>query len=195
MWHKLVRHFGSEAQYQSYNKWLDMPVHIFRDICDWRRIPYLKGGQERRMIRQLRNLTDDRKAMERLEALIDEDLSFALFQEIERAKTTLSSEEKALIQFARSIINIREPLTRLEFAKMISNHLRETEKCLHELLFRANMAVSGVDQVFLTGGSSNLPAIQDLFAAIFGRDKVQFGDALTSVVAGLALSTARTLNG
>jgi len=195
MWHKLVKHFGSEAQWKSYNKWLDMPVHIFRDICDWRRIPYLKGGQERRMIRQLKNMADDQEAMARLEALIDEDLGFALFQEIERAKTTLSSEEKTLIQFARSIINIREPLTRLEFAKMISNHLREIEKCLHELFFRANMAVSGVDQVFLTGGSSNVPAIQDLFAAIFGREKVQLGDALTSVVAGLALSTARAPNG
>ena len=191
---KLIKHFGSETQWRSYNKWLDMPAHIFSDICDWRRIPYLKGGQERRMIRQLKSVASDREAMERLEALIDEDLGFALFQEIERAKTDLSSAEKTQIQFTKSKINIKEFLSRVEFAKMITIHLNEIEKCLHELLFRAQIRRSDVDKIFLTGGTSCVPAIQDLFISAFEKEKIELGDALSSVVAGLALSTNKASN-
>ena len=192
MRHKLVKYFGSEAKWSSYNKWMDMPVHIMSTICDWREIPYLKGGMERRMIRELKHTSNDRDALERLEALIDEDLGFALFQEIENAKTAISSKKSCLIKFKHSIIEIKELVTRLEFNQMIGKYLREIEKCLHELLYRARVSVDDVDKVFLTGGSSNVPAVYELFASTIGSNKVQLGDALTSVVAGLVLSSNMT---
>jgi hypothetical chaperone protein len=44
-----------------------------------------------------------------------------------------------------------------------------------------------VDRVFLTGGSSFVPAVRRLFASRFGKDKIRGGHEFTSVAHGLAL--------
>ena len=47
-----------------------------------------------------------------------------------------------------------------------------------------------VDAVFLTGGSSLVPAVRGLFYERFGADKLRGGGELTSVAGGLALRAA-----
>jgi hypothetical chaperone protein len=44
-----------------------------------------------------------------------------------------------------------------------------------------------VDSVFLTGGSSFVPAVRRLFEATFGTARLRGGDELTTVARGLAL--------
>ncbi len=39
-----------------------------------------------------------------------------------------------------------------------------------------------IDSVFLTGGSSQIPAVKALFAKRFGADRIRTADAFTSVV-------------
>jgi len=41
--------------------------------------------------------------------------------------------------------------------------------------------------VFLTGGSSLIPAIRDIFFRRFGHDRIATGGELTSIAHGLAL--------
>jgi hypothetical chaperone protein len=48
-----------------------------------------------------------------------------------------------------------------------------------------------VDRVFLTGGSSLVPAVRRIFEDRFGAERVQTGDEFTSVARGLALRAAR----
>ena len=47
-----------------------------------------------------------------------------------------------------------------------------------------------VDRVFLTGGTSLVPAVRNLFTQRFGEDRVQSGEAFTSVAYGLSLMAA-----
>jgi len=47
-----------------------------------------------------------------------------------------------------------------------------------------------VDRVFLTGGTSFVPAVRRLFTKRFGPERIQGGDEFTSVAQGLALSSA-----
>jgi hypothetical chaperone protein len=44
-----------------------------------------------------------------------------------------------------------------------------------------------VDRVFLTGGSSLVPAVRRLFAERFGEDRLAGGGEFVSVAEGLAL--------
>ena len=44
-----------------------------------------------------------------------------------------------------------------------------------------------VDRVFLTGGSSFVPAVRRIFATRFGEDRIQTGNEFTSVAHGLSL--------
>ena len=49
------------------------------------------------------------------------------------------------------------------------------------------MTAAGIDQVFLTGGSSFIPAIQRIFVDRFGADRIASGDQFESIAYGLAL--------
>ena len=44
-----------------------------------------------------------------------------------------------------------------------------------------------IDRVFLTGGSSFVPAVRRQFEARFGAEKIETGDQLVSIAYGLAL--------
>lgn len=44
-----------------------------------------------------------------------------------------------------------------------------------------------IDHVFLTGGSSLIPAVRRLFEQLFGENRIASGDELTSIAHGLAL--------
>lgn len=46
---------------------------------------------------------------------------------------------------------------------------------------------SEVDGVFLTGGSSFVPSLRNIFASRFGRERIVGGSELTSVAKGLVL--------
>ena len=52
------------------------------------------------------------------------------------------------------------------------------------------MPAAAVDRVFMTGGTSLVPAVRDVFARRFGEEKLVAGDELTSVARGLALRAA-----
>ena len=51
----------------------------------------------------------------------------------------------------------------------------------------SGLAAADIDRVFLTGGSSFVPAVRQIFFDRFGSSKVTGGDELTSVASGLAL--------
>ena len=51
----------------------------------------------------------------------------------------------------------------------------------------SSLTAGDIDRVFLTGGSSFVPAVRQIFADRFGDEKVTGGAELTSVATGLAL--------
>ena len=51
----------------------------------------------------------------------------------------------------------------------------------------ASVKAPEIDRVFLTGGSSFIPAIQNVFFDRFGRERVETGDQFESIAYGLAL--------
>ena len=56
-----------------------------------------------------------------------------------------------------------------------------------EALTNASLAPAQIDRVFLTGGSSFVPAVRRLFVDRFGEDKIDSGAELESIASGLAL--------
>ena len=82
---------------------------------------------------------------------------------------------------------MRIPVTRQEFEKWIAEDLRTIEQSVDSLLQNAGVDARDVDRVFLTGGSSFVPAVRKIFAQRFGKEKIRGGHEFTSVAHGLAL--------
>jgi len=85
---------------------------------------------------------------------------------------------------------IRAAVRRAEFEEWIAEDVHTLERCIDELLTTSGVNPADVDVVFLTGGSSFVPAVRRIFDTRFGADRVRSGNEFTSVARGLALRAA-----
>jgi len=66
----------------------------------------------------------------------------------------------------------------------------QIESCVETLLKSCGVDARDVDMVFLTGGSSFVPAVRRIFDLRFGPERIRTGNEFTSVAMGLALRAA-----
>jgi hypothetical chaperone protein len=118
---------------------------------------------------------------------VDGNLGYALFKSIEAAKITLSEWDAASIRFDQGGITLRERITEPELNAVILPDLRRLRRTVDRVLEKARLREEDISAVFLTGGSSLVRRVQNLFRRRFGEEKVRSGDTFTSVAAGLAL--------
>lgn len=189
MWEKVTPYFGRDVRirFAMNSESHGMPPFINK-LCHWHLIPQLHDYRIRESIRKMKVLADRPDLLDNLEDLIDGNYGLILFRTIEKAKCDLSEKELAEIYYKEFKFCIQEHLTRSEFEQLIFNDVVQIQTCVENLLADAGLEASDIDQVFLTGGSSNIPMIKWLFAEIFGLDKLAQADAFTSVVYGLGLS-------
>jgi hypothetical chaperone protein len=189
VWNRLVEHFGHGATYESWGKRLPVPVHIYRIICRWDQIHFLKTLKYRDELRYFRRGAEDPAAIERLIDLIENDWGYFLYQAVEAAKFELSDEPVGRIRFQQGSIHVDEELDVASFESYIRSHIRRTEEAVAETLSRAQLTPDRIDTVFLTGGSSRVPAVKNVFRRLFGAQRVMSDvDEFMSVSRGLALS-------
>ena len=92
-------------------------------------------------------------------------------------------------------MDLRIPVTRREFESWIENDLQAIEESIDKLLNASGIHPRAVDRVFLTGGSSFVPAVRRIFEIRFGKDRIRSGNEFTSVAHGLALRANDSLAG
>jgi hypothetical chaperone protein len=76
-----------------------------------------------------------------------------------------------------------------DFERWIAAEVDAIAACVTGLLATSGVTSRDVATVFLTGGSSFVPAVRRVFADRFGRDRLRGGEELTTVASGLALRT------
>jgi hypothetical chaperone protein len=166
-----------------------VPAWIYANLERWHYLSFLRTRNVLEILNGARVRALEPEKIEALLTLIDEDLGYQLHQAVQRVKYTLSHEETAEFRFRDGSMDLRIEVTRAQFEGWIAEELRALEECVDSLLAKAGVEAGEVDRVFLTGGSSFVPAVRRIFSARFGgaEDRVRTGDAFTSVAHGLAL--------
>jgi hypothetical chaperone protein len=182
---KIARYFGSESRYGP-NK-MFMPGHIYLALRDWYRATLLKNSTFNEQIDHFRYLSTDEAAIDALRSLVNNNLSFSLYNEIDRAKIELSKMQIETILFDAQDIAIKAPITQDDFVSIINSDLADITKLIDFALSEANCKSSEIDAVATTGGSSLIPAVRKILEIKFGHEKIISSDAFTSVAAGLAI--------
>ncbi len=141
-------------------------------------------------MRSARARAQEREKIEALINLIEEDLGYQLHQAVQRVKMDLSHEESAEFRFRDGSMDIVADVSRSDFEGWIADDLQSIERCVDALLVTSNIAPHEVDRVFLTGGSSFVPAVRRIFEARFTASRVRSGNEFTSVARGLAVRAA-----
>ena len=122
--------------------------------------------------------------------LIEEDLGHHLHAAVQRTKCRLSEAKQAEFRFVDGDLEIRATVRRAEFEEWIAEDVGSLECCVDGLLAECGVSPLEVDVVFLTGGSSFVPAVRRIFDSRFGAARVRTGNEFTSVARGLALRAA-----
>ncbi len=133
-----------------------------------------------------RNAVEPEK-LERLVEVLDDNHGYALYQAVSALKMALSSADDATFVFEAGSVEIETEVTRQTFEGWIAPELQAMEAAVDQALNEAGLEPDGVDRIFLTGGTSFVPAVRDIFARRFGADRIETGGEFESIASGLAL--------
>jgi hypothetical chaperone protein len=182
---KLAKFFGSESTYGPNNMF--MPSFLYLSLRDWYKATLLKNEKFDEQMEHFRFLSSDEKAIDALWSLVNNNLSFSLYDEIDRVKKSLSEKEKEEFTFIGPNIDIRTALLKLDFEEIIAEEVVEINKLIEEALEKAHKKAKDIDAVSTTGGSSLIPLVRSVLIHKFGKEKIIPNDAFTSVAGGLAI--------
>ena len=146
--------------------------------------------RNRRTLEQLAKLqhsATDPAAIGRMIAVIENELGYGLYEAVGQLKRTLSNQPHAEFRFEGAGLTIAADVARAAFERWIEPDLRRIAETVDTVLLRAGLEANAIDHVFLTGGSSLIPAVRHLFTARFGEGRIASGNELTSIAHGLAM--------
>jgi hypothetical chaperone protein len=186
---------GSDSFERSYAQARDRPASIipaapawiYANLERWHYLSFLKTRNVAEILKSARARAQEPERIEALINLIEEDLGYQLHQAVQRLKVDLSHHESAEFHFRDGSMDLVATVERKEFEGWIAEDLESIERCVDALLTTSNIPAGGVDRVFLTGGTSFVPAVRRIFESRFGASRVRTGNEFTSVARGLAL--------
>ena len=185
---------GSESYARSLNKILPaVPAWIYANLERWHYLSFLRTRNVIEILKSAHKRALEPEKIEALITLVDEDLGYHLHQAVQRVKLELSQSTNAEFHFRDGSMDLQISVTRSDFEAWIKEELQAIEVCVDSLLRTSGVAPHEVDRVFLTGGSSFVPAVRRIFSARFGENRVRSGNEFTSVAHGLALRAEELL--
>ena len=188
---QIVRHLvspalGSVGRFRSMDKLLPMPGWPYASLERWHHLSLIKTREVIEQLDRMRAQALDPGPIASLIHLIKYDLGYQLHRSVQRLKNALSTEERATFEFVDGDLVLRSIVERASFESWITRELGQVAACVDGLLASARVAPADVNAVFLTGGSSLVPAVRRIFQDRFGADKIRAGHEFTSVAMGLA---------
>jgi hypothetical chaperone protein len=179
---------GADSMARSGQKILPaLPAWIYANLERWHYLSFLRTRPVMELLQSARARALEPEKIEALIMLVDEDLGYQLHQAVQRVKFELSRSERAEFHFREGALELRIAVTRAEFERWIAEELQQIEQCVDGLLSACGVEARSVDRVFLTGGTSFVPAVRRIFETRFTAERVRSGNEFTSVASGLAL--------
>jgi len=190
MWNKGTPHFGRGVKEEfTPGKPIDLPLSYFHSICSWEKMNFLDSLRMKLSIAKSYNFSGKDYRVKNLQTLIEHNLGYVLFKQIEKVKIDLTKVDDAIFEFNESEIEINEPISIQEFEEtIIDKNLEKIENYLQEFLDKNQINNDDVDVVFMTGGTSMVRPLNNIFVKRFGNEKIKSGDNFNSVAMGLAYS-------
>ncbi len=190
---KIVRHLvspalGSNSMARSLSKVLPaLPAWVYSNLERWHTLSFLQTHAVMEMLRTTHKRALEPEKIAALTTLVQHDLGYRLHSAVQQLKIALSAQSEAEFVLDADLLQLRAPVLRADFESWIAPELQRMEHSLRVLMEQTGMQDHAVDQVFLTGGTSLVPAVRRVFTTRFGEERVTTGDVFTSVAHGLAL--------
>jgi len=187
----ILPEIGKGSRYTSMGKSLEVPPNLFTNFARWHLLSLFKTSDDFKELRKLLRWCHDQEKIELFISLVEEDQGYPLFKAVSSAKAELSDSDAAELRFAPLGRDFAVRIRRTDFESWIADDLKRMDTALDQTLARAGLTDQDIDHVFLTGGTSFVPALRAQFQNRFGPQRLSGGEELTSVAKGLAMIGAR----
>ena len=131
----------------------------------------------------LKKIVKDKLKKEHDEDLDEQDYTKT---DAEKDKQSLSTREEVNVRVNKKNFKV----TRAEFEQEISSLITQTEMICESILNENNLTTSDIQDVFLVGGSTRVPLVEDTVKRVFGKTPVKSVNVDEAVVLGAALYAA-----
>ena len=185
--HAVSPALGKGTEYRSFDKLLPVPAHYHAAFAQWHKLSLMKSRETMAELNALIREAVEPGKLEDLLTVIEYDLGYELYRAVSAAKVALSDNEATTLSFSQVGVTIEKPIRRTDFERWIADDVGAIEAALDRALAEAGLGGDRIEAVFMTGGTSYVPAVRSLFDRRFGAGKVHIGDAFRSVASGLAL--------
>ena len=183
----VVSHLGKGSLYKNMGKEMEMGPAFYSDFSEWHRFQKMYDKSVIQAIEKLIYMAYDKDKISRLLELIREGLYFSFSEKIIDAKIQLSFDEVTTIDMNIFEKPFTEEITRKAFNAVIAHHTQKIKTTLDETMAMANIRYEQIDKVFLTGGSTLVPAVKNIYKEFFSEEKIVHTDVFSSVGYGLAI--------
>ena len=178
---------GKGDSYSVMGQALPVPPEYFAGFARWHRLSLMRTPRTLREIGEVAAASTHPQRLRTLIRLIEDEVGYRLYQAVSAVKAELSRHESAVLRFAHGDFAVEQSIARHQFEDWIAGDLRRMSGTIDQALRHAGVRADEIDRVFLTGGSSFVPAVRRLFEQRFGPHKVSGGGEFVSVAEGLAL--------
>ncbi|RKD73987.1 Hsp70 family protein [Rhizobium sp. WW_1] len=178
---------GKGSFFKSFDKLLEVPTSYYANFGRWNQLSIFKTSREYADLKTLVRSSLEPEKLETFIELVEHDEGYPLYQAVSATKMALSSEEEAEFNFPPLGKAGRKHVRRADFETWIAEDLTRIEGALDDVLTTTNTSPDAIDKVFLTGGTSFVPAVRRIFTERFGQERIETGGELLSIAHGLAL--------
>ena len=178
---------GKGTEYKSFDKILPIPQHYHGSFARWHQLAMLKTPAHLRELESLQRASLSPDKIAKFLQIIRNDRGFNIYRAVSDAKVRLSSAPTASLVLRLGELDVEQEISREDFERWIADDIARIEQTVDQLLRGESVSVDEIDSVFLTGGSSSIPAVRSVFETRFGADRLAGGENLQSVAFGLAL--------
>jgi hypothetical chaperone protein len=186
--HVVSPRLGKGTTYRPGGTDLPVPPEYFSSFARWHRLSLMRAPKTMRDIEAVARTAQYPDRLNALLRLIRDELGYELYRTVSGVKAALSRAETAELRFRHADFAIEVTISRSDFEHWIAPDIARIAATVDTALAEAGLREEAIDRVFLTGGTSLVPAVRGIFTTRFGADRVTGGGGeFVSVAEGLAL--------
>ena len=170
---------------------MTVPSAPFFDLSEWSRVDSIYSYQSLNAIRRTYAESQSPEKYARLLEAAERQLGHRLLAAVEDVKIALSSAEttSAPLDFMRAAPEIN--IERTVFENSIAQQISKIRAAAMECVRAAGVRAMDVELIILTGGSSEIPHVENALCGVFPNAEISGTDKLSSVGLGLAFDALR----
>jgi len=184
---------GKDTPYKIMGKKMRIGGSLYTDLAQWHRFQKMYDQEIISKIEKLIFMSYEKEKIGRLLELIKEHLYFDFSEKIINSKIDLSSNKYTNLNMNIFKNPFELQISRESFNNSIQKEILNIDNALTETLKKANINFNQIDKVFLTGGSTLVPLVKEIYTKHFSKEKIMHTDVFTSVGYGLALFSSKKI--